>query len=196
MRTNPPVWAEAMLRVFLRPEVFVSVSGDLLEQYRDSILPARGLVRADRWYLTQVVGFVLRSTFSWAALFAGAFVVRCALDWLYPTTDFHTRAQLSTVIAIGVLLAVGFWTAWRSGSFFGGAAAGFATTAAAAVLSMGGTVVLLTFWHDARTMSAIQASGGLDEAFQLPAVLIVPGIALGGIGGVLGAGAKRFSRVA
>jgi hypothetical protein len=38
MTGKPPVWAEAMLRVFLRPDVFASVSGDLLEQYRDSFL--------------------------------------------------------------------------------------------------------------------------------------------------------------
>jgi hypothetical protein len=194
MRTSPPAWAEAMLRVFLRADVFGSVSGDLLEQYRDSILPARGLARADGWYLIQVAGFVLRNTFSWAALFAGAFVARDALDWLNPTTDFHTRSQLSTLIALGILLTAGFCTAWRSGSFLAGAAAGFATTATAAVLSMGGTAVLLALWHDAPTMSAIQASGGLDEAFQLPVFLILPGIALGGIGGLVGAGAKRFSR--
>ena len=45
-------------------------------------------------------------------------------------------------------------------------------------------------------MSAIAASGGLDEAFSLPAMLILPAIALGGIGGLVGAGTKRFWRSA
>jgi hypothetical protein len=183
-----------MLRLFLRPDTFLSTSGDLLEQYRDSILPSRGLVRADGWYLTQVLGFALRKILPWAVLFAGAYVARFALDTLHPTTDFHARSQVSTYIAIGLLLAAGFWTAWRSGSFFSGAAAGFATVAAASVLSMGGIAVLLAFWHDAPAMNAISASGGLDEAFFLPAFLIVPGIVLGGIGGLVGAGAKRLSR--
>jgi hypothetical protein len=188
------VWAESLLRLFLKPDVFASLSGDLLEQYRDSILPARGLMRADRWYLTQVLGFVLQKTLPWAALFAGAFLARGALDVLRPTTDFHTRSQVSTAIAAALLLASGFSIAWRSGSFFAGAAAGFATTATACVLSIGGNAVLLALGHDPRVMSAVAASGGLDEAFLLPTMLILPGTALGGIGGLLGAGTKRFSR--
>jgi hypothetical protein len=64
------------------------------------------------------------------------------------------------------------------------------------VLSIAGNAVLLALWHDPRVMSAIAASGGLDEAFSLLAMLILPGIALGGIGGLVGAGTKRFSRSA
>jgi hypothetical protein len=194
MRTEPPVWAEALLRIFLRPDAFASISGDLLEQYRDSVLPARGLVHADRWYLKQVLGFVLRRTLPWASLFALAFVARGAFDVLLPTTDFHTRSEVSTAIAAGLLLAAGFSTAWRSRSFSAGAAAGFATTAAACVLSIGGNAVLLALWHDPRVMSAIAASGGVGEAFVLPVMLILPGIVLGGIGGIAGAGTNRLWR--
>jgi hypothetical protein len=194
MRTNPPVWAEAILRLFLASDVFLSVSGDLLEQYRDSVLPVRGPARADGWYLRQVLGFALRKTLPWAALFGGALVTRFALDMLHPTTDFHTRSLVTTYTSIGLLLAAGFWTAWRSGSFFAGAAAGFAIVAAASILSMSGTALLLVIWHDPIAMSGIAASGGLDEAFLLPAILIVPGSVLGGIGGVAGAGARRLSR--
>jgi hypothetical protein len=63
-------------------------------------------------------------------------------------------------------------------------------------LSIGGNAVLLAIWHDARAMSAISASGGLDEAFLLPVIAILPGMVLAGIGGLVGAGAKRFSRAA
>src|SRR5579871_2454974 len=104
MRTKPPVCVESLLRLFLRPDFFASVSGDLLEQYRDSILPARGLVRADRWYLAQALGFVLRRTLPWAALFAGALVVREALDVLRPASDFYTRSQVTTALSAGILL--------------------------------------------------------------------------------------------
>jgi hypothetical protein len=194
MRTKPPEWAESLLRCFLKTDLFATVSGDLLEQYRDSILPARGLLRADRWYFTQVLGFVLRKSFPWAALFAGAFVARGALDVLRPTTDFHTRSLVTTYTSIGLLLAAGFWAAWRSHSFFSGVAAGFAAVAIASVLSTIGNVVFLMFWHDARSMSAIAASGGLDEMFLIPAMLILPGIVLGGIGGLVGAGTRRLLR--
>jgi hypothetical protein len=47
-----------------------------LEQYRDSILPARGQVRADGWYLIQARGFALRKIVAWVALLAAASVAR------------------------------------------------------------------------------------------------------------------------
>ena len=196
MRTDtaPPSWAEALLRLFLRPNVFASVSGDLLEQYRDSIHPARGRRGADRWYVQTVLGYVWRVTRLWAALFTSAFVARTALDWLVPTTDFHARSEVSTAVGEGILLASGFWIAWRSGSFAAGVATGVATTAIAAVLSFGATAILLAIWHDPLTVEAIKGSGGLDEALLLPAWLILPGIAFGGFGGLVGATAKRFVR--
>jgi hypothetical protein len=194
MRTHPPPWAEALLRLFLRPDVFAGVSGDLLEQYRDSIHPVRGPRGADKWYVTQVLGFVWREASLWAALFAGAFVARTALDWLRPTTDFHLRSEVSTALAVGILLASGFWIAWRSGSFAAGAAAGFVTTAIAAILSIGGTAALLAIWHDPRTMNAISGSGGLEEALVLPVWLVLPGVVIGGIGGFAGATVNRLIR--
>jgi hypothetical protein len=181
-----------LLRLFLKPEVFAGVSGDLLEQYRDSIHPARGRLRADQWYVTQVLGFVLRGARLWAALFAGAYVARTAWDWLAPTTDFHARSEVSTALAAGILLASGFWAAWRSGSFASGAAVGLATTAMAAVLSIGGVALLLAIWHDPNTMTAIRGSGDLEESLVLPTFLILPGVALGGVGGLVGATAKRL----
>jgi heme/copper-type cytochrome/quinol oxidase subunit 3 len=183
-----------LLRLFLKPEVFTSVSGDLLEQYRDSIHPARGLLRADQWYVTQVLGFVLRGTRLWAVLFAAAYVARTAFDWLRPTTDFQTRSEVSTALAAGILLASGFWVAWRSGSFAAGAAVGLATTAIAAVLSIAGVAVLLAIWHDPQTMAAIRGSGDLEESLVLPTFLILPGVAIAGVGGLLGATAKRLVR--
>src|SRR5690348_11940599 len=101
MDTIPPKLAEASLRLFLTPDVFASVSGDLLEQYRDSIYPARGRHRADTWYVRQVLGFALRGTRLWAVLFAGSFIARDALDMLRPTTDFSNRSEISTALAAG-----------------------------------------------------------------------------------------------
>lgn len=55
---RPPAWAEATLRLLLKPADRESVTGDLLEEYRDSVLPERGRRRADIWYVMQVAGFV------------------------------------------------------------------------------------------------------------------------------------------
>ena len=190
MRTNPPVWAEALLRGFLKAESFDNISGDLLEQYRDSILPARGLRRADRWYLSQVLSYVRRAALPWATLFAGAMVARNILDWLRPTTDYHTRSLTSTVLAVGILLASGFWIAWRSRSFPGGAAGSLAISITAAGLTIIGNAIVLAF----SGVGPIQASGGLDDLFHLPILLVLPAMVIGSIGALVGSGAKRIAR--
>ena len=61
-----------------------------------------------------------------------------------------------------------------------------------AVISVIGAAGLLAIWHDAGTMAAIRASGGLGEVFELPVMMIIPGAVLGTIGGVVGATIKRL----
>jgi hypothetical protein len=78
MSAQPPRWAEALLRLVLAVEHRDSVSGDLLEEYRDAIVPARGKSAADRWYFGQVAGFAWRATWLWALVFSAAFVGRTA----------------------------------------------------------------------------------------------------------------------
>jgi len=192
MTATPPRWAEALLRMFLKSADFDSVSGDLLEEYRDSIHPVRGQRGADAWYLMQVLGFVSRSARVWAFLFGVAFVTRTALDWLAPPVDFHARSTVSTFLGIGILVAAGLWASWRSGSPFAGTLVGVAATSIGAVISVVGAAGLLAIWHDADTMAAIRASGGLGEVFELPLVMILPGAVLGTIGGAVGATIQRL----
>ncbi len=187
----PPGWADAWLRAFLPAGDSESVSGDLLEQYRESVRPERGRRRADAWYVTQVLGFVWRSARPWAALFAVAYLVRTAMDWLMPPADFHTRANVSTLLGAGILLLAGFWAASRSGSVAAGPAMGVAIAAVAAPIEVLGAVALLAGRHDPATMAAIRHGGGLAEALTLPLLMLLPGIVLGTIGGLLGAAVKR-----
>jgi hypothetical protein len=189
---TPPGWAEALLRAFLAPGDSDSVSGDLLEQYRDSVHPARGHRRADLWYLTQVLGFVWRSARLWAALFAVAFLARTALDWLVPPADFHARANVSTLLGTGIILVAAFHAAARSGSFAAGPVVGLATAAIAAPLELAGAMTLLAARHDPITLAAIRTSGGLAEVLTLPLLMLLPGILLGTIGGGLGAVVNRL----
>jgi len=192
---TPPAWAEVLLRAFLTPGDSDSVSGDLLEQYRESVRPACGRRRADIWYVLQVLGFVWRNARLWAALFAVAFLVRTALDWLLPPVDFHARANISTLLGAGIMLLAGFWAASRSGSFAAGPIVGIATAAFAVPLEVLGAATLLAGWHDPITMTAIRGSGGLEEVFILPLLMVLPGIVLGTIGGLLGAAVMRLRSV-
>lgn len=182
----PPRWAETLLHLVLDSRDRATVSGDLLEEFRESIRPRRGPWGADRWYIRQVMGFVVRSNVLPALLFGGAFVARTALDWLQPTADFHTRSLISTLVATSILLVSGFFASWKSGTILAGGLSGIATTTLAALLSTIGASGLLAIWHDPTTLQAIEGSGGLSEVFSLPVMLIFPGVLLGAIGGMVG----------
>jgi hypothetical protein len=192
---TPPAWAETILRLVLSPSHFESVSGDLLEEYRDSIHPVRGQQRADRWYINEVFGFVVRSVWIWGVLFGAAEVGRTALDWFVPTHDFALRSGTSTYVGIGLLLTAGFWAAWRSGSITSGPVSATLAVMLGELISTAGAAVMLALFHDRQTMSAIEASGGLGEFFTLPILLVLPALVLGTLGGALGAAAHAKLRI-
>ena len=182
---TPPRIAEAALRLILPPHDRDTVSGDLLEEYRESVYPQRGRVRADAWFVSQVIGFLCRDNRLWAALLGASLIARTALDWLVPTVDFQTRSTVSTVLAIGVLSFSGFSAAWRSGSPWTGVLAGITSAVIAAAISIAGASWLLIVYHDPATLVAIRGSGGLQETFTLPLLLVVPGACLGALGGTV-----------
>ena len=191
---TPPRFAEAVLRLLLPQRDRESVSGDLLEEYRETIHPSRGGPAADRWFLMQVAGIVLRRHWLFALLLGAAFVARTAYDWLLPTGDFAVRSSLTTVASLGILACAGFLATWRSGSPVSGTLAGVATALFAAVLSIGAAAVLLLLRHDPATMTAIAGSGGLGEVFTLPLMIIVPAAVIGSLGGLCAKGARSLTR--
>ncbi len=184
--SKPPHWAEAFLRLLLNSRDRETVSGDLLEEYRENIHPQRGQAAADRWYLTQVAGFAFRGNWLWAALLSGSFITRTALDWFVPPSNFYTRSFVSTWLAVAILLCAGFYASWQSGLLRSGVLAGIATTLFSAVICAVGTGCLLAMRHDAATLAAIQGSGGLAEVFTLPVMLVIPGTFLSAVGGLIG----------
>lgn len=184
---HPPAWADAVLRAVLSLEHRENVSGDLLEEYRETILPSRGRAAACRWYIVQVAGFVWRSSWLFGVLLATSIIGRDMLDWwLSPTDEFYARSIVSTVIAVLLFAAVGFRTAWRSRSAAGGALAGVVAGTISALVINVLSAAQLAVWHDAHTMAMIRASGGLGEVFALPLILIVPGTACAASGAVVG----------
>jgi hypothetical protein len=54
----PPRWLQRMLLLFLAPRNRETVSGDLLEAYREEQAPRFGVRRANLWYLRQLISFV------------------------------------------------------------------------------------------------------------------------------------------
>jgi uncharacterized membrane protein len=183
---RPPHWADALLRLLVRRDDVETVSGDLLEEYRETVRPALGGRRADIWYVAQVLGFIPPACWVLGGAQGAAMVIRNAFDWFVPTADFNARSMVTTLTAITLFLAAGLWVAWRSGSLRSGLLAGFVSSAAAAFVSIVGAACLLSFRHDQQTLLAITNSGGLGEVFELPVLLIVPATFVAAIGAAAG----------
>jgi hypothetical protein len=190
---EPPRWAEALLRLLLKSSDRESISGDLLEQYRDSVLPERGGGRADVWYVMQVARFAWRSVWVWVMLLTATHVGRMILDWRVPTHDFRTRGAVTTYFAIALFASTGLWAAWRCDSIRAGILAGIVTSATGAAISILSALALLAVWHDPETLSAIQGSGGLGEVFTLPLIIVVPATSIATLGALVG---KALARTA
>jgi hypothetical protein len=191
--TLPPAWAESLLRLLLTPRDRDSVSGDLLEEYRESIVPVLG-AKANRWYVRHVGWYVLRASWAWGAMIAAICVTRYLFDTLLPI--HYTPgviAQRSAVMSwalMATFASAGAWQAWRSGN----ARAGILVAVLAALiggwLGTVGTLACLAVWHDPETMRAIDSSGGLDEALPIVPVLLMM------IGGITGTAGALFAKLA
>ena len=57
MPEQPPHWMERALLFFLSARDRETVSGDLLEEYREERMPRLGRMRANIWYMRQVISF-------------------------------------------------------------------------------------------------------------------------------------------
>jgi hypothetical protein len=195
---RPPAWAEATLRVLLEPEHRESVSGDLLEEYRQTIVPALGAA-ADRWYVRQVAGFLWRASRISGALVGAILIVRYMFDTLMPVTNYVQRSTIMSWTIIAVFMMSACWNAWRTGRFRAGVLTAVAAGAIGGAISSVGTGVLLAIWHDPATMREWHNSGGLDEALiGVPLIMIVASAASGIQGAVVGKAMSwmRPSRVA
>ena len=59
-------WGDFVLRLLVRRRDRETISGDLLEEYREHVRPTRGPWAARLWYVRQVVSFM--SPLAWGVL--------------------------------------------------------------------------------------------------------------------------------
>ncbi len=116
--TRPPVWAEALLLALLPADRAQSVSGDLLEAYRDEQLPTRGRAGANRWYVRQIGGRLVRTCAPWLALVVVVFAINRALAIGRVYTPL--QAALAYLTELGIIVAAGVYSGWRTGRLLGG----------------------------------------------------------------------------
>jgi len=195
---RPPRWADAMLRLLLRPEDRESVSGDLLEEYRESIVPALG-PKAGLWYVRQASWFLLRASWVWGLAIGATLVARYLFDTLAPVPytpdEIHPRSQMMSQAIVAIFGAAAFWNTWRTTHIRTGVLVAVVAGAIGGVLSSAGTGVMLALWHDPATLRAWQGSGGLGEAFiGVPLLLIPISLVSGTFGAIAAKGLSIPSR--
>ncbi len=152
---GPPRWAERLLCAFLGERDGESISGDLLEEYREAVRPARGWMRADLWYVRQAtgifwhllpsrrdpmlpdraLGFALGAAF--ATVIVSINVVCPALGLVIPENEAARAAGWGAVF--GVFALCGFLGGRRTGRTAAGARSG------ATVASVSFALAMLTF---------------------------------------------------
>lgn len=131
---NPPAIPRALLDLLLPLDARESVSGDLLEEYREARLPAFGRVRADLWYWRQVAGIWLRS-YRWFV--APVVLLLVAHDIFNVFRDPSgasyldglpnlVRLPLSPIVAVCVFALAAVYGSWRTRRWAGGFAAAIA----------------------------------------------------------------------
>jgi hypothetical protein len=109
---NPPYWAEWLLRSVLRPPDRESISGDLLEEYREVRHPALGIFRADLWYIKQVLSVSWRLVWPCVVTMTAVTVFSLAikLPWRYSLV----QAPGVSVLDAAVCLWAGCYTSRRT----------------------------------------------------------------------------------
>jgi hypothetical protein len=185
-RPYPPSWAESLLRLTVHVRDQEDVAGDLLEEYRESIVPALGR-RADVWYIRQVGWYVFRHIGLPAALIAATLLVRYLLDTLAPVSYvrgvIHPRSSIMSWTLMLIFVLAAARTVWRTGRIRSGVLAALASALLGGMASILGTAGMLAVWHDPATLQAWRSSGGLDEALWGVPLLLTPiGLLTGTIG--------------
>jgi hypothetical protein len=125
---NPPAVAEALLRVLLPVDVRESVSGDLLEEYRESRIPALGELRANIWYWRQVGGIWLRAYWWLVVLVVLLLLVHDVFNTFRAPSgasylDGLPKLALAAMSPLGVLGLLGLasgYGSWRTQRWEGG----------------------------------------------------------------------------
>lgn len=105
----PPAWAEFLLERMLPRSDGQSVSGDLREEYAENILLQRGRLRADCWYLCQILSFVPRSVSQLSGtriilLLTSLFTAAC-VAWLAFMEAWLRHPGYSLRIAVDISIA-------------------------------------------------------------------------------------------
>ena len=143
MEARAPWWVDCSLSLLLKAGDRECISGDLLEEYREVVLPTLGTRRAHIWYAEQVLSFIGDATIGLAlgvVLSIAVVLTNIALPELNINVSSSVVFDWAVRGTIFVMFgAAGFLACRRTGAFGSSVRAG----ATVALVSIG--VVMLTF---------------------------------------------------
>jgi hypothetical protein len=179
-----------------------NISGDLLEQYQDSILPARGRTRADRWYVKQVFGFLWRLCAVFVVLRVVAVAGRDVVDAFWPPQywavagAYRFRSAVTTYAAILTYAAAGMFAGYRTGRATTGSVITVATEVFTYVITLAFDVplYLAVIRPDPERLHIFEVTGGWGETLGLSFMLLPIVAAIGALGGLAGKYARALVR--
>ena len=128
----PPRWAEWLLQIVLPRRDRETVSGDLLEEFREVVVPTRGRLRARAWYVRQVLSLT-PGVMLGAAVGTVFGVVNLIVTFLYPLLDDSPLSLLGFYGPMFLIWGLAGYAAYRR------------TGRLLRSLTVGGTVAFATF---------------------------------------------------
>jgi hypothetical protein len=135
-RSNPPAVPQALLLLLLPADARETVTGDLLEEYREARTPALGRLRANLWYWRQVGGIWFRAYWG----FVVPVVLLLAVHDIFSTfrapsgasyldgLPTFVLAPMSPLVAVGFFGLAGAYGSWRTERWAGGFVAALGTS--------------------------------------------------------------------
>jgi hypothetical protein len=185
---KPPRWAVAILPLLLRSAEAETVTGDLIEEYRDAVYPASGEWRADLWFVRQVAGFAWRAAAPWGLLLAAFMSGRFVLDTFAPPVSYSARSFFTTWSAILLYLLAAAWASSRTGRAGTGMliALGAHAVGWSVNVAITAAVFMGVIRNEPAMLSLFQQTGGWGEQWLLPLMLLPIVTVLGSAGGLLG----------
>jgi len=202
MNHTPPRWAEAWLRLLLPARDRETVSGDLLEQYRDSVHPTQGRLRANAWYVAQVGWFTWRRCWLTVSLLLLMSFVSQAVLGPWAIAGGLGRAGIATPVPPLLLMVVppalvllwaGAWASWRASRFWAGAAVGFIASLLVTKVLLAALVLPFVIWQPQLAWVAMSWESLRDLTLILVSTTSA-GTAVATLGGLAGTVARRANR--
>lgn len=204
-------WADVLLRLLLDARDRDTISGDLLEEYREEVMKTRGPLAARFWYVRQILSFISPATWGFAIGLAagGLSLISTAVAPLADDTEGTVGLWFGGLLVLWGL--VGFSAARRRHSFrdavTAAAIAGLVTMIVFDVATIVRANVFLDEIRDRadwqNLIARFQASGAHSlrlyatrEYIVMTPIILAIGACAGAVSGVMGGAVSGFIRMA